>query len=87
MPDLLGGDDGLIARVEELRRRAADLGRGPIPVTLYGAPQDPARIEQLAAAGITRFVFWLSSATPGQVERELDELTARLPDLASSGCN
>jgi probable F420-dependent oxidoreductase len=46
-------------RIAELQRLAATAGRGPIPVSIYGARPDLATIDRLAAAGVSRCVFWL----------------------------
>jgi probable F420-dependent oxidoreductase len=73
LPNRVASDDDMIAAFDELQRRAEKAGRGPIPVTLYGTPRDPARIERLAGAGVHRFVFWLPSAPRDEVERLLDE--------------
>jgi Luciferase-like monooxygenase len=73
LPNRIGSDDDMIARFTDLQERAARAGRGPIPVTLYGTPRDPARIERLAAAGVHRFVLWLPSAPRDVIEPMLDE--------------
>jgi probable F420-dependent oxidoreductase len=73
MPNRIGDDDELAARIAELQRRAEDAGREAIPVTLFGAPRKPERLERLERAGITRFLFILPPAEAGEVERKLDE--------------
>jgi probable F420-dependent oxidoreductase len=73
MPNRIGDDDELAARIAELQRRAEEAGRAPIPVTLFGAPRKPERLERLERAGITRFLFMLPPAEAGEVERKLDE--------------
>jgi probable F420-dependent oxidoreductase len=73
MPNRLRDDEQLAARIAELQRRAAEAGRGSIPVTLFGAPRRPERLERLERAGATRFVFVLPAAERGEVERKLDE--------------
>jgi probable F420-dependent oxidoreductase len=69
-------DDVLLARVAELNRRAEQAGRGPIPVTVYGASRDAARLERWARGGVTRAVYWLQPAEAGEVERAIDEVAA-----------
>ena len=53
--------------IAELQRRAAEAGRGPIPVSIFGARPDPAAIEGYAADGVTRCVFGLPSAGADEV--------------------
>ncbi len=69
--------DGLAefgARIAELRSRAADAGRGHLPVTLYGAVPKPAALESYAAAGVDRVLFEVPDAPADEVLRRLDEL-------------
>lgn len=69
--------DGLAefaARIAELRSRAADAGRGPIPVTVYGAVATPAALESYAAAGVDRVLFELPDEPADDVLRRLDDL-------------
>ena len=47
MPNVVGGDDALLARIEELRARAADAGR-EIGVTINAAPSRPERLARYA---------------------------------------
>ncbi|TET99788.1 MAG: LLM class F420-dependent oxidoreductase [Dehalococcoidia bacterium] len=49
-------------RIAELNRLAAEAGRGPIPVSVYGAQPLPEVIQQYAEAGVERCVFWLPAA-------------------------
>jgi probable F420-dependent oxidoreductase len=64
-------------RVAELRRRAADEGRGPLPVTLYGAAPEPAALESYAAAGVDRVLYELPDGDGDAVLRQLNELAAQ----------
>jgi probable F420-dependent oxidoreductase len=79
IPDL----DGLLARVAELRERAAQLGR-PVSVSLNMTPPDADYLARCAAAGIERVVFRLPQAGRAEIERYLDALlgVARSADLA-----
>jgi probable F420-dependent oxidoreductase len=64
-------------RVGELQRLAAARGRGPIPITVFDAPTDPALIQRYAAAGVTRCVFTIPSNDAEQFGATL----ARLREL------
>lgn len=73
----VSGLDAFAARVAELRDRAADTGRGPLPVTVYGASPRPEALESYAAAGVDRVLFELADHGPDGTAatlRELDEL-------------
>ena len=69
-------DDGLAERIAELRRRGEEEGRGRVPVTFFGAPADPAVVEELRDAGVDRILFMLPSGTPAEIERAADEAAA-----------
>ncbi len=49
-------------RIAELNRLAAEAGRGPIPVSVYGTQPLPEVIQQYAEAGVERCIFWLPAA-------------------------
>jgi probable F420-dependent oxidoreductase len=66
MPNVVGGDDALLARVDELRARATDAGR-EIGVTINASPSRPERLERYAQAGIERCIFYVGPE--GQEER------------------
>lgn len=50
------------ARIAELQRLAAAAGRGPIPVSIFGAAPHPETLAQYAAAGVERVIFALPPA-------------------------
>ena len=84
MPNVVGGDDVLLARVEELRSRADR----PVGVTVNAAPSRPERLERYAEAGVERCVFYVPSAGAGRRRGE-DRARARLrragrPQIAAS---
>jgi probable F420-dependent oxidoreductase len=66
--------DALIGRCGELKRRAADAGRAPIPVTVT-ASFEPATIETLRLAGVRRTLTYIEG-TERETEAELDRLAA-----------
>ncbi|WP_300007290.1 LLM class F420-dependent oxidoreductase [Pseudonocardia sp.] len=67
-------------RIAELRRRAADAGRGDLPVTLYGAARTPEAVASYAAAGVDRLLFELTDPGPDAAGATLAELDT-LADL------
>jgi len=82
MPNRVPPDD-LPGRIEELQKRAADAGRGHIPVTWSGAKPDPEEVERLTEAGCDRITFYIRPEDAGQTERSLDR-KAELTALATS---
>jgi len=70
--------DAFAARIRELQAQAAEAGRGPIPVSLFGAPADEARIRQLEDMGVSRVLINLP---PEPTEKALPNLD-RIADLA-----
>ncbi|MGH3589251.1 MAG: LLM class F420-dependent oxidoreductase [Pseudonocardia sp.] len=68
--------DALAGRVAELRRRAADAGRGPVTVTVFAAPADRGLLDAYARAGVDRVLFGLPDADEAEVLHTLDDLTA-----------
>jgi probable F420-dependent oxidoreductase len=69
---------GLSEKITELRRRAEEAGRDPIPITLSGAKPDPALIERGEEAGVHRCTFYVQPSEAGEIERQLDELASTL---------
>jgi alkanesulfonate monooxygenase SsuD/methylene tetrahydromethanopterin reductase-like flavin-dependent oxidoreductase (luciferase family) len=67
--------ESLVAPIEDLRARAADAGRAPVPVTVCAlAPtvENLARAEEL---GIARVLFAIDAAPADDTARQLDDLT------------
>jgi probable F420-dependent oxidoreductase len=77
-------EEGFTDRLEELRRRAADAGRDPIPVTVYGGTRKPQTLERWAQGGVHRSVYWLPPVDAGEAERRLDEISALVAELRGS---
>ena len=67
--------DAFAERAAALQRRAADAGRGRIPMSMFGAQPDPAAVDGYRAAGVDRLVYFLSSSDRDTVLKELDALT------------
>jgi probable F420-dependent oxidoreductase len=74
MPNRVGDDDEFVARLDDLRSRAEDAGRDPIPVTMYGASRKPDVLRRWAEHGVTRAVYWIPSVEAGEAERRIDEV-------------
>jgi probable F420-dependent oxidoreductase len=70
----------LVERCAELQRRAADAGRGPLPVTVT-ANFEPATIEGMRDAGASRILTYIEPCGTDEAEAELDRL-ARLRDAS-----
>jgi len=79
-----GGEEELLGRAEELRRRAEDVGR-EVDVTINGAPAKAERLEKIAAAGPDRLVFALPSAGRGPVEERLERILSQLEQAGLGG--
>jgi probable F420-dependent oxidoreductase len=58
--------------IAELRRRAADRDRKAPGVTMFWAPPEVARLEELAAAGVDRALIEVPVADEAEVVRTLD---------------
>jgi probable F420-dependent oxidoreductase len=68
----LGSVEELAGRIATLRRRAADAGRGPVPVTLFGAMPDTALLKRFEAAGVDRCLLTLSTRDEAETLAALD---------------
>jgi probable F420-dependent oxidoreductase len=70
----------LSERIAGLNRLAAEAGRGPLPVSIYGARPQPELLQEYAEAGVERCIFWLPSAPAEEALPFLD----RWAELARS---
>lgn len=61
------------SRIAELNRLAAEAGRGPVSVTIFGAAPKPEVIETYAEAGIERALFNLPPASADEVLPMLEQ--------------
>ncbi|WP_374021892.1 LLM class F420-dependent oxidoreductase [Mycobacterium sp. HNNTM2301] len=75
--------DEFAERAARLQQRAADAGRGRIPISLFAASSDEDMAEKYASAGIERCLFLLPDGDDSRVTGELDKLAERV----SSGQN
>src|SRR3954447_15133985 len=66
--------DEFAKRAAALQSRAADAGRGRIPMTLVAGSPKPQAVESCEQAGITRVLFLLPSAGADEVLPRLDRL-------------
>jgi probable F420-dependent oxidoreductase len=82
MPNRIGPDDGMIARLRAFAARVEAAGRAPIPVTIAGMMRDPARIEGFERAGAHRGLFWVPTTTPDGVEQAMDRYAAAVDAYA-----
>jgi probable F420-dependent oxidoreductase len=76
MPTIGAGVDEIARKTAELERRAAEAGRGHIPVSVYAVPADREVIARLADAGVERVLFDLPTLPAEETRRTLDELAA-----------
>lgn len=70
--------DEFARRAARLQRRAADAGRGAIPMTMFDAQPDAKAVERYAESGVTRCVFGLPARSAEHVLPELDRLAKLL---------
>ena len=77
LPNPERDDDTLLARIAELRRRAADAGR-EVGVTVNAASAKPERLARLAEAQVDRVVFYLPASDRDAIERRLERIDAGL---------
>jgi probable F420-dependent oxidoreductase len=68
-------------RAAALQRRAGELGRGPVPITLLGAQPQPISIEAYEAVGITRCLFTLPELGAEKMLPALDRLADLIAEL------
>jgi probable F420-dependent oxidoreductase len=69
-------EDGLVARMEELRAAAQAAGRPHLPVTVYGAQVED--VEMYEVAGAHRCVHWLPPRDQEHTVRRVHEIAEQL---------
>jgi probable F420-dependent oxidoreductase len=85
LPNRIGDDEKIIARVEKLRRLGEEAGRGPLPTSLQLPPRDPALLARYEEAGVNRAIYMLPAADDAEVERKLDSFTASKEEYERAG--
>jgi probable F420-dependent oxidoreductase len=70
--------EDFMGRLEEMRLAADEAGRELPEMTVFGAKPDPALIDDYAAAGVTRTVFWLPSVQETELAESLDKIAERI---------
>jgi alkanesulfonate monooxygenase SsuD/methylene tetrahydromethanopterin reductase-like flavin-dependent oxidoreductase (luciferase family) len=85
MPNRIGDDERISARIAKLRRLGEEAGRGPIPTTLANATTDPEVLELYENAGVHRALFWVANGEVADLERRLDRLVAGIEAYESAG--
>jgi probable F420-dependent oxidoreductase len=68
----IAGRGDTAEQVDALQKAAADRGRGPIPVTVFGARPKPEILAGYAEAGVDRALIALPSAPEADTLRRLD---------------
>jgi probable F420-dependent oxidoreductase len=78
----IAGRGDTAEQIDALHKAAADRGRGPIPVTVFGARPKPEMLAELAAAGVERALLALPSAPAADTLRRLDRYAELIAPLA-----
>ena len=84
MPNRIGDDAKISARIARLRQAGEDAGRGPIPTTLANATTDPEVLELYESAGVHRALFWVAQGDESDLERRLDRIAAGIEAYESA---
>ena len=66
-------------------RLAADAGRGPIPVTVYGVAPQAEVINSYIEAGVEAGIFWLPSVSEEEALPMLDQYSQVMETVATAG--
>ncbi len=85
MPIPIRSQVPLSERMGRLQGLAAEAGRGPIPVTVYGTLPRPEVVNHYAEIGVDRCVFWLPAGTEGEVIPHLDRYAELAAGVARAG--
>ncbi len=85
MPNRIGDDAKISARIARLRQAGEDAGRGPIPTTLANATTDPEVLDLYEKAGVHRALFWVAPGDESDLERRLDRIAVGIEAYESGG--
>ena len=85
MPIPMRGEVPLGERVRQLNELAAEAGRGPLPVTVYGALPREEVISHYADIGIDRCIFRLPPAPEAEAIPRLDRYAEMAGSYAKAG--
>jgi hypothetical protein len=80
LPNYLGDVEKLAERIEKLQGMAADAGRDPLEITVYGSPRKPEAIGRFTQAGVKRCVFWLPPTVPGDLDERFAQCAATVAE-------
>ncbi len=72
LPNRMRSPEVLKERIDELQRLAAEAGRAPIPVSLFGVAPDPGAVEAVMKIGVERAIFPLPPRPAEEVIPLLD---------------
>ena len=72
-------------KMAELNSMAADAGRGPIPVTIYGVAPNPDVINSYVEAGVDAGIFWLPSVGEDEALKTLDGYAQIMATVSTAG--
>lgn len=79
----IAGRGDTLGRIPELQELAAEAGREPIPVSVFGAPANAEAIDELAEAGVHRAILSFPPADEGQVITVLDRYASFIEEYDS----
>jgi hypothetical protein len=85
MPIPFPGDTSLGDRIKKLQDMAEAAGRGPIPVTAFGAMARPEPLAQFADMGVERCVLWLPPVPEAEAIPVLDRHAELIGSFARAG--
>ena len=77
----IAGRGDTAEQIETLQKAAAERGRGPVPVTVFGARPKPGILAGYAAAGVERALLALPSAPAPDTLRRLDRYAELITPL------
>jgi probable F420-dependent oxidoreductase len=85
MPNRIGDDEKISARIARLRQAGEDAGRGPIPTTLANSTTEPDVLDLYERSGVHRALFWVRNGDEEDLERRLDRLAAGIEAYEARG--